>query len=68
MRPYKRKGKGSLSDLQYQQRLKNGFKADPRYSGEWTSLRIRTEHRDEIKKKFKSLKSAIEFLLTASIP
>lgn len=40
-----------------------GFKADPRYSGKWTTANVRVEHLKESREKFGSVTNALEFAL-----
>jgi hypothetical protein len=47
------------------QRIKYGFQRDTNFSGEWTMVRMRTEVRDALKKKFGTLTNAFDFALKA---
>lgn len=46
-----------------EQRKRYGFKRDLRFSGEWTMVRMRTDVRDALKRKFGSLCAAYEYAL-----
>ena len=46
------------------QRKKYGFQRNKRFSGEWTMVRIRTEIRNALKRKFGSLCKAYEYALS----
>lgn len=45
------------------QRRKYGFQRNTNFSGEWTMVRMRTDVRDALKRKFGSLHSAYEYAL-----
>ena len=45
------------------QRKKYGFQRNYRFSGEWTMVRMRTDIRDKLKRKFGSLHAAYEYAL-----
>lgn len=45
------------------QRKKYGFQRNYRFSGEWTMVRMRTDIRDRLKRKFGSLHAAYEYAL-----
>lgn len=46
------------------QRKKYGFQRNKRFSGEWTMVRMRTEIRNALKRKFGSLCKAYEYALS----
>lgn len=46
------------------QRKKYGFQKDARFSGEWTMVRMRTDVRDALKRKFGSLCKAYDYALS----
>lgn len=52
-----------MSQEAYNQRVKAGFKKDPRYSGEWTMVRIRKDIREKLKRKYGTIQRAFEYAL-----
>lgn len=53
----------TMSKDALRQRVKYGFKKNPRYSGEWTMVRMRKDIRDALKKRWGSLHKAYEYAL-----
>lgn len=53
----------TMSKDALRQRIKYGFQKDPRYSGEWTMVRMRRDVRDALKEKYGSLNAAYQFAL-----
>ena len=52
-----------MSKKAYDQRVSAGFKKDPRFSGEWTMVRIRKDVRDKLKRKYGTISKAFMFAL-----
>lgn len=55
----------TMSKDAFRQRIKYGFKRDPKFSGEWTMVRMRKDIRNALKRKFGTLHDAFEFALMA---